>query len=99
MNLRNLVIWGVIVVVLIGLYSMVTGGGKAAGASEISYSQLLSKVDAGEIKSATFHGATVEVKDHAGKPYTATTLVNQDDLAKSMKAQGVDIAWPKVTPR
>jgi cell division protease FtsH len=91
MNLRNLVIWGVIVVVLIGLYSMVTGGGKAAGASEISYSQLLSKVDAGEVKSALFRGATVEIHDHANKTFTSTTLNNQDDLAKSMKAQGVDM--------
>ena len=33
MNLRNLAIWGVIVVVLIGLYSMMTGGSQAAGAS------------------------------------------------------------------
>ena len=47
MNLRNLVIWGVIVVVLIGLYSMMTGGGRAAGANEITYSQLLQKVSAG----------------------------------------------------
>jgi cell division protease FtsH len=91
MNLRNLVIWGVIIVVLIGLYSMVTGGGKAAGASEITYSQLLSKVDAGEVKSALFRGAQVEVHDHANKTFMATTLNNQDDLAKSMKAQGVDM--------
>ena len=33
MNLRNLVIWGVIVVVLIGLYSMMTGGGRGAANS------------------------------------------------------------------
>ena len=32
MNVRNLVIWGVIVVVLIGLYSMMTGGGRGAAA-------------------------------------------------------------------
>ena len=44
MNLRNLAIWGVIVVVLIGLYSMMTGGGHAAGSGQITYSQLLSKV-------------------------------------------------------
>ena len=48
MNLRNLAIWGVIVVVLIGLYSMMTGGSQAAGASgQISYSQLLQRVNAG----------------------------------------------------
>ena len=34
MNLRNLAIWAVIVVVLIGLYSMMTGGSHAAGASD-----------------------------------------------------------------
>jgi cell division protease FtsH len=91
MNLRNLVIWGIVVVALIGIYSMVTGGGHATGASEISYSQLLSKVDAGQVKSAVFRGSAVEVRDSANHTYTAVTLNNQDDLAKSMKAQNVDM--------
>ena len=61
MNLRNLAIWGVIVVVLIGLYSMVTGGGqKGANAGEITYSQMLSKVDAGEIRTAEFRQGGVD---------------------------------------
>ncbi|MDB5417047.1 MAG: ftsH, partial [Phenylobacterium sp.] len=91
MNLRNLVIWGIVVVALIGIYSMVTGGGHAAGASEISYSQLLSKVDSGDVKSAMFRGSAVEIQDNANKTFTAVTLNNQDDLAKSMKAHGVDM--------
>ncbi len=91
MNLRNLVIWGVVVVVLIGLYSMVTGGGKAANAAEITYSALLSKADAGDIKSAVFRGATVEIRDNAGKNLTATTPANQDDLIRSLRAHGADI--------
>ncbi|MDB5442874.1 MAG: ftsH, partial [Phenylobacterium sp.] len=86
MNLRNLVIWGIVVVALIGIYSMVTGGGHAAGASEISYSQLLSKVDSGDVKSAMFRGSAVESQDNANKTFTAVTQNNQDDLAKSMKA-------------
>jgi cell division protease FtsH len=91
MNLRNLVIWGIVVVALIGIYSMVTGGGHAAGAAEISYSQLLSKVDSGDVKSAMFRGSTVEIQDNANKTFTAVTLNNQDDLAKSMKAHSVDM--------
>ncbi len=92
MNLRNLAIWGVIVVVLIGLYSMMTGGSQAAGASgQISYSQLLGKVNAGEVKSATFRGAAIEVKDTSGKSYTALTPNNQDDLIKRLESQGADI--------
>jgi cell division protease FtsH len=92
MNLRNLAIWGVIVVVLIGLYSMMTGGSQAAGASgQISYSQLLGKVNAGEVKAAVFRGTAIEVKDNSGKSYTALTPNNQDDLIKRLEAQGADI--------
>src|SRR5246500_80349 len=92
MNLRNLVIWGVIVVVLIGLYSMMTGGGHTAGASEITYSQLLDKVNAGDIKQAVIRGAAVEVKDQSNRSYTAVTPNNQDDLVKRLEGQGADIS-------
>ncbi|MCR5877970.1 ATP-dependent metallopeptidase FtsH/Yme1/Tma family protein [Phenylobacterium sp. J367] len=92
MNLRNLVIWGVIVVVLVGLYSMMTGGGRAAGQSEITYSQLLNKVNAGEVKQAVIRGAAVEIRDQSNKTFTAVTPNNQDDLVKRLESQGADIA-------
>jgi cell division protease FtsH len=91
MNLRNLAIWGVIVVVLIGLYSMMTGGGQAAANSEISYSQLLARVNSGEVKSAVIRGAAVEIRDQGGKVYTAVTPTNQDELVKRLESQGADI--------
>ena len=92
MNLRNLVIWGVIVVVLIGLYSMMTGGGAAAGAGEITYSQMLAKVNSGEVKSAVIRGAAVEVRDQSNKTFTTITPNNQDDLVKRLESQGADIS-------
>jgi cell division protease FtsH len=92
MNLRNLVIWGVIVVVLVGLYSMVSGGGHAGSASEVTYSQLLNKVNSGEVRQAVIRGAVVEVKDNAGKTFTAVTPNNQDDLVKRLEGQGADIS-------
>jgi len=93
MNLRNLVIWGVIVVVLIGLYSMMTGGGRAAGSSqEVTYSQLLGKVNAGEVKKVTIRGALVEATDQSNRTYTTNTPNNQDDLVKRLEAQGADIS-------
>jgi cell division protease FtsH len=93
MNLRNLAIWGVIIVVLIGLYSMVTGGGqKGANAGEITYSQMLSKVDAGQIKAAEFRQGSVLVTDNANKQYTANTLSDQGGLATEMRAHGVNMS-------
>jgi cell division protease FtsH len=90
MNLRNLVIWGVVVIALIGIYSMVTGGGHAAGTNEISYSQMLSKADSGDIKAAVFRGTVVEAKDQANHTYMAVTPQNPDDLEHSLKAHGAD---------
>jgi cell division protease FtsH len=92
MNLRNLVIWGVIVVVLIGLYSMMTGGGHAGTANEITYSQLLQKVNGGEVKQAQITGSMVEVKDGSNHSFRAVTPNNQDDLVKRLEGQGVDIS-------
>ncbi|HEY0649320.1 ATP-dependent metallopeptidase FtsH/Yme1/Tma family protein, partial [Phenylobacterium sp.] len=93
MNLRNLVIWGVIVVVLIGLYSMMTGGGRGAASSrEVTYTQMLQKVDAGEVKSAEIRGPVVEVTDQSNRQYTTVTPNNQDDLVKRLEQQGANIS-------
>jgi cell division protease FtsH len=93
MNLRNLVIWGVVIVAMIGIYSMVTGGGHAAGTSEIPYSQLVSKVNSGEVKQAVFRGSAVEVKDQGNHVYTAVTPSNQDDLSKRLIAEGAEVEF------
>ena len=91
MNLRNLAIWAFVVVVIIGLYSAVTGGGRGTSSSQISYSQVLAKVSSGEIKAATLRGTTVEVRDQASKTFTAITPGNQDELVKRLESQGADI--------
>ncbi|MDE2486659.1 MAG: ATP-dependent metallopeptidase FtsH/Yme1/Tma family protein, partial [Alphaproteobacteria bacterium] len=93
MNLRNLVIWGVVVVALIGIYSMVTGGGHAAGTSEIPYSQLVAKVNSGEVKQAIFRGSAVEVKDQANHVYTAVTPSNQDQLSNQLVKEGAEVEF------
>ena len=95
MNLRSLAILGVIIVASIGLYSILTGGARASNVSEISYSQLLAKVNTGVVKSAEISGPRIEVKDRGDKSYGTTTPNNQDDLVKQLQTQGVDI---KVKP-
>ena len=94
MNLRNLAIWGVIVVVLIGVYSVVSQGGRGgAAANKITYSQLLRRVDGGEIRSVVFHGPVVEARASDGKSVTATVPNNPDDLVKRLETRGVDIQF------
>ena len=90
MNLRNLAIWGVIIAVMIGVYSMMQGG-RSAAPGEISYSQLLQRVDSGDVTSAIIRGTVVEAKARDNKTYTAVTPESQDDLLKRLEAKGADI--------
>ena len=92
MNLRNLAIYGVIIVVLIALYSVLNPGAHStASAGEISYSQLLQKVDSDQVKDVVLRGETVQVHDVAGRRYTVTTPGSQDDLLKRLEAHGANI--------
>jgi len=88
MNLRTAAIWGVIVVIAFGLYTMMNQSAKTGASGEVSYSQLLSMVDSGHVKKATLRGDTVEASDADGKTVTAVTPSNQDELVKRLLAEG-----------
>jgi cell division protease FtsH len=95
MTLRNLAIWGVIALLGLGLYSMVTQGAKTAGGGELSYSQLLSNVEAGRVKTAVLHSQSIDVVQSDGSKHTVTTPLDQGDLVKDLRDHGADIT---VTP-
>ncbi len=90
-NFRTVAIWGVIALLVFALYSVMNPSAKGGGTGEISYSQLLAKVDANEIKDATFRGEAVLAQDTSGKHYTVVTPSSQDDLLKRMQQHGVNI--------
>ena len=92
MNLRNLAIWGVIVVVIIALYSVLNPNTHATnGAGEISYSQLLQKVDSDQIKDVVLRGEVVQAQDAAGRRFLVTTPGSQEDLLKRLEQHGANI--------
>ena len=99
-NLRNLAIWGVIVLLLVGLYSVMNPMTKAGGQSvgEITYSELLQKVDNNEIKAANLRGETLQATDGTGHKFSVTTPGSQDELLKRMEAHGVNIAVQSAQP-
>ena len=91
MTLRNIAIWAVIGVLLVALYGVLNRGGHSGGPAQITYSQLLTRVDSGRIKAATIRGEVVEARDSDGKTYTTVTPLNQDDLIKRLGTTGADI--------
>jgi len=91
MTVRNLAIWGVVIAVLIALYTVIYPGSKTQTSNEISYSQLLQKIDQGEIKAVTLRGDTASATDGQNRLYSATTPTSQEELLKRLEAQKANI--------
>ncbi|MGH7011066.1 MAG: ATP-dependent zinc metalloprotease FtsH, partial [Caulobacteraceae bacterium] len=91
MNLRNLAIWGAIVLALIAIYSVMTNGARQQGSHKISYSQLLAQVDAGDIKSAKIQGQVIDARDKQGHEWNSIGPSDSADLQKQLEAHGADI--------
>ncbi|HWA22109.1 MAG TPA: ATP-dependent zinc metalloprotease FtsH [Caulobacterales bacterium] len=95
MPIRNLVIWGVIALLLVALFSMFQPQGSKRGA-EWTYSELMSQVRAGNVRDVTIQGNEVisTAVSPAGK---FITYVPQQaiDFTQKLEAANVGI---KVTP-
>ncbi|MEH0195384.1 ATP-dependent zinc metalloprotease FtsH [Caulobacter sp. CCNWLY153] len=92
MNLRNVAIWLGVVFVLIMAYSVLQRGGPTGRAGEVSYSQLLKNIDAGQVKSAEINGQQVKIASPDGKTtYTVNAPPNSEDLIKRLEARNAEI--------
>ena len=88
MNLRNLAIWGVVVVLVIAVYSVLTNGAHGGPTHQLAYSELLAKVDSGEIKSAKIRGQGIDALDKQGTTLTATGPLDTSDLQHRLETHG-----------
>ncbi|MBN8608445.1 MAG: ATP-dependent zinc metalloprotease FtsH [Caulobacterales bacterium] len=69
MPIRSLLIWGVVALVLVVLFTVVQGGNTPRGAEQMTYSQLMNQVEAGQIRSVTTQGDSLVVTANDGKTY------------------------------
>ena len=95
MTLRSLMIWAVIAVVLIGLYSVLNQGQKTSNISQITYSDLLQKVDQGSVKKATITGDLVDAQGGDKQSWQSLAPANQEDLVRRLNAKGANIEFKR----
>jgi cell division protease FtsH len=93
MNLRNLAIWGVIVLALIAVFSIMNSGSHGGNSHQVAYSELLSRVDSGDVRSAKIHGQTIEAQNRQGATLTATGPLDTEDLQKRLEAHGASFEF------
>ena len=88
MKLRTAATWGIIAVVLIALYSVMTSNARGGQSHPIPYSELLRRVDQGDIKTVHIHGQSIDAYDKAGAAYTATGPADTTGLEKRLEDHG-----------
>ncbi len=93
-NYRNLAVWVVIALLLFALFSLFQGQGPRTGASDLSYSDFMTKVDAGAVKSVTISGDNISGVLGDGRPFQ-TFSPHDPSLVQTLRTKGVDI---KVRP-
>jgi len=100
MNLRNLAIWGAVILGALAFYVAVNRGGSIATPGQqaesarpepMNYSQLIAARDADQIKSVKARGPKVtgELKD--GTTFTAFVPQNNQELLDSITARGAEV--------
>ena len=90
MNLRNLMIWGVIVLLVLGLYNLFQNPGSITGKTEMPFSTFLTEVDKGNVASVDIRGSEISGTFRDGKGFK-TYSPNYPNLVEKLTTKGVSI--------
>ncbi len=90
MPMRNLLLWGVIILVVIALFNMVQSTTSKNGADAISYSAMMDQAASGRIEKVTIRGENVFGKFNDGK-FFSTTAPYDPQMVTELRKAGVNI--------
>jgi cell division protease FtsH len=90
MNLRNLMMWGIIVLLVLGLYNLFQNPGSITGKSDMPFSSFLTEVDKGNVASVDIRGSEISGTFANGKSFK-TYSPNYPNLVEKLTAKGVSI--------
>ncbi|UTW60500.1 ATP-dependent zinc metalloprotease FtsH [Kordiimonas sp. SCSIO 12603] len=86
---RNALVWGAIILGLIVLFQAFQGG--AGRSQEVSFSQFLTEVENGQVKSAEITGQTISFRGASGELKTAVKPVFYPKLYDTLQEHSVDV--------
>src|SRR5689334_25427421 len=89
-NFRNFALWVIIVLLLLALFTLFQNPGQRTVSNEISYSQLLTEADRGNVKAVRIAGNEVTGTYANGSGFT-TYLPNDPSLVQRLAGKNVEI--------
>jgi cell division protease FtsH len=90
--MRNLAIWGVIVLALVAIFGVLNSG-HGVGARQIGYSDMIARIESGDIRSVKIKGENLEAKDRQGATLTAIGPSDTQDLEHRLEAHGANFEF------
>jgi cell division protease FtsH len=90
-NFRNLAIWIIIALLLVALFNLVQNNPKSSRASPMEYSQFLTEVDNGNVRSATLSGNQISGALANGQTYQTNIWPNDMQLIEKLHAKNVKV--------
>jgi cell division protease FtsH len=100
-NLRNFALWVIIVLLLLALFTLFQSPGQRASTQDISFSQLLTEVDAGKVRDVLIQGPDIHGTFNDGRAFQTyapsdPTLVQRlygKGVAITARPQGDNVPW------
>jgi cell division protease FtsH len=89
-NLRNFALWVIIVLLVLALFTLFQSPGQRQASQDISFSQLLTEVDAGRVRDVVIQGQEIHGTFTDLKPFT-TYAPNDPTLVQRLYGKGVTI--------
>jgi cell division protease FtsH len=90
--MRNLAIWALVFVLLLALFQLLQNSSdQTTPASEVTYSQFLTRVEQNEISQATIQGDQVRAQTATGQTIVATLPPQDNDTVRILRDNDVDI--------
>jgi cell division protease FtsH len=92
-TVKQLMIWVLLFAAVFGLWTFVGKNMGTTHESPISYSDMLNKAEAGQVKEVTIEATTATGKYTTGDPFRATLPPNPQEMEKTLRSHGVNIIY------
>ena len=89
-NSKNIIFWVIVFVLMVALFNVFSNGGPTTSARDVSYSEFLNQVEAGEVSSVKLDGETVTINTTDGRTLQTVQPRNADPLPQ-LRDAGVNI--------
>src|SRR5690606_2749255 len=100
-NLRNFALWVIIVLLLLALFSLFQNPTQRQATNDVSFSQLLTEVDAGKVKDVVIQGHEItgtftdgrQFQTYAPNDPSLISRLYGKNVAITAKPQGEQVPW------